>query len=322
MTSRNYYRRHRLGSIATLLLLGLLCMPGTAGAQGDGPRVMALAPVGLNAVSVTYMSMSSNYNLAQDILIKGADLNSDVWAFAYNRFFNVGGRMAEIWIVPVFGTVGGSVELLPGVPPLIPGGLKVPQVDGWADPYVAFRIGLVGAPALKLPEFAKHKPGFQAYALVGANIPMGDYKSSRPVNLGTNRWAIRAGVPMVQAWARPGKTTLLEVNPGFYFYTANNDPYGPAEKRTQKPLFVVESHLTQNVTPKFWVGGDLRYQAGGETTTDSRADDNANNHLGGGFEAGYQIARPLSIVAGWGKIFAEGDGSRGDMWRFRLIMAF
>jgi hypothetical protein len=115
---------------------------------------------------------------------------------------------------------------------------------------------------------------------------------------------------------------MLEVNPGFYFYTANDDPYGPAEKRTQKPLFVVESHLTQNLTPKFWVGADLRYQAGAETTTDGRADDNANNHMGGGFEAGFQIARPLSVVAGWGKIFAEGDGSRGDMWRFRLIMVF
>jgi len=73
---------------------------------------------------------------------------------------------------------------------------------------------------------------------------------------------------------------MLEVNPGFYFYTANDDPYGPAEKRTQKPLFVVESHLTQNLTPKFWVGADLRYQAGGETTTDSRADDNANKPRG------------------------------------------
>lgn len=322
MISHHDIRPRRLACAAVLGLVGLLLAPGSAKAQGDGPRVMALAPVGLNAVSVTYMAMESNYNFSQDILIKGANLKSDIWAFGYNRFFNVGGRMAEIWLVPVFGTVGGSVELLPGVPPLIPGGLKVPQVDGWADPYVAFRIGLVGAPALKLPEFAKHKPGFQVYALLGANIPVGDYKSSRPVNLGTNRWAIRAGVPMVQAWAKPGKTTLLEVNPGFYFYTANSDPYGPAEKRTQKPLFVVESHLTQNLTPKFWVGGDLRYQAGGETTTDGRADDNANNHMGGGFEAGYQILRPLSVVAGWGKIFAEGDGSRGTMWRVRLIMAF
>jgi hypothetical protein len=322
MKPRTHSRSADVAVAALLLLVGLLLFPENARAQGDGPRVMALAPVGLNAVSVTYMPMSSNYNFAQDILIKGADINSDVWAFAYNRFFNVGGRMAEIWLVPVFGTVSGSVELLPGVPPLIPGGVKVPQVDGWADPYVAFRIGLVGAPALKLPEFAKHKPGFSMYALVGANIPIGDYKSTRPVNLGTNRWAFRAAAPMVQAWARPGRLTQLEVTPSVYFYTTNNDPNGPASERSQKPLLVVETHLTQNLTPKFWVGGDLRYQAGGETKTDGRADDNASNHAGGGFEVGYQIARPLAAVAGWGKIFAESDGSRGDMWRFRVIMVF
>jgi hypothetical protein len=322
MKPRTHIRSANFALAALLLLPGLLLAPGSARAQGEGPRVYALAPVGLNAVSVTYMRMSSNYNFAQDILIQNADIKSNVWAFNYNRFFNVGGRFAEIWITPIVGDVSGSVKLLPGASSILPPGIQVPTVSGWADPYVAFRIGLVGAPALKLPEFAKYKPGFQVYALLGANIPIGDYESSRPVNLGTNRWAIRAGVPMVQAWARPGKTTLLEVNPGFYFYTANNDPYGLAEKRTQKPLFVVESHLTQNLTPRFWVGVDLRYQAGGETTTDSRADDNANNHAGGGFEAGYQIARPLSVVAGWGKIFAESDGSRGDMWRFRVIMVF
>ena len=322
MQPRTHIRSANFALAALLLLPGLLLAPGPARAQGEGPRVYALAPVGLNAVSVTYMQMSSNYNFAQDILIQNADIKSNVWAFSYNRFFNVGGRFAEIWITPILGDVSGSVKLMPGAGSILPPGIQVPSVSGWADPYVAFRIGLAGAPALKLPEFAKHKPGFSMYALVGANIPIGDYKSSRPVNLGTNRWAIRAGVPMVQAWARPGKTTLLEVNPGFYFYTANNDPYGPAEKRTQKPLFVVESHLTQNLTPKFWVGVDLRYQAGGETTTDSRADDNANNHAGGGFEAGFQIVRPLSVVAGWGKIFAESDGSRGDMWRFRVIMVF
>jgi hypothetical protein len=322
MRVRTHRRPAEFAFVAMLLLLGLLLAPGTARAQGEGPRVYALAPVGLNAVSVTFMGMSSNYNFAQDILIQNADIKSNVWAISYNRFFAVGGRFAEIWITPVLGDVSGSVKLMPGVSSILPAGITVPSVSGWADPYVAFRIGLVGAPALKLPEYAQYKPGFQVYALAGANIPIGSYESTRPVNLGTNRWALRAAAPMVQAWARPGKLTLLEVTPGFYFYTANNDPYGPATKRTQSPLFVVESHLTQNLTPKFWIGGDLRYQAGGETTTDGVLDANANNHAGGGFEVGFQILRPLSVVAGWGKIFAESDRSRGDMWRFRVIMVF
>jgi hypothetical protein len=313
-------------NLRRVILAVALCLAasGTARAQGDGPRVFLLSPTGLNVFSFTYMELSSNYNFAQDILVPSADLDSDVEAFAYIRFFNVGGRFAQIWLTPVFGGVGGTATIapVPGLPPALSGTIQAPRINGWADPYVAFRVGLVGAPALTLPEFVKHKPGFQMYALLGANIPIGDYESARPVNLGTNRWAIRAGVPMVQPWGNPAKPTVLEVNPSIYFYTANDDPQGAADERTQDPLFVVESHLTHNLTPKFWVGGDLRYQVGGETKTDGIADDNQSNHAGGGFSIGYQILRPLTVIGGWGKIFAEDDGARGTMWRVRLNLVF
>lgn len=322
MAARTYLGSARKAAVTGLVLLGLLWLPGTARAQGDGPRVFLLSPTGLNVISVTWMELSSNYNFAQDILIPNADVDSDVEAFSYVRFFNVGGRFAQIWLTPIFGGVGGtaSFQPLPGLPPS--GTFDLERTRGWADPYVAFRIGLVGAPALALPEFVKHKPGFQMYALVGANIPVGDYESDRLVNLGTNRWAIRAGLPMVQPWGNPAKPTVLEVTPSVYFYTANDEPQGPAEERTQDPLFVVESHLTHNLTSKFWVGGDLRYQVGGETTTDGRPDDNSANHAGGGFSVGYQILRPLAVIGGWGKIFAEDDGARGTMWRVRVNLVF
>ncbi len=324
MINRTIRRLRRLAPLGTLVLLGLLLVPGTARAQGDGPRVFLHSPVGLNVLSFTYMDLSSNYNFAQDILIPGADIDSDIEVLSYMRFFDVGGRFAEIWITPIFGGVGGTVQLGPGVPfPGVAGTtIQSPRVNGFADPYVAFRIGLVGAPALTLPEFVKHKPTFQMYALLGANIPIGDYKETRPANLGTNRWAIRAGLPMVQPWGNPAKPTVLEVTPSVYFYTTNNDAQGAADERSQDPLFVVESHLTHNLTPKFWVGGDLRYQAGGETTTDDVDDDNASNHAGGGFSVGYQILRPLSVIVGWGKVFAEDDGARGEMWRVRVNLAF
>ena len=298
----------------------LACLPAVALAQGDGPRVYSLAPVGLNVVSLTYMRLDANVNFQQSILLGNAEINSDVVAVSYLRFFPVAGRFAQIWLTPIWGSVGGTLTLppAPGVPPVI----NAPTVSGFADPYVAFRIGLMGAPGLPLAEFVKHKPGFQLYALAGANIPIGDYKSTRPLNLGTNRWAFRFGVPMVQPFLSPARPLLLEVIPSLYVYTHNNDPYGGGNVRTQDPLLAIETHLSYNLTPKVWVGGDLRYQNGGETSTDGVPDDNHISHVGGNLNVGYQIARPLSVFAGYGGVLAESDGSKGTMFRVRANLVF
>ena len=323
MTTKTITRHsRRVAPLGALLLLGLLLAPGAARAQGDGPRAYLFAPDGLNAIAITYMEMSSNYNFAQDILIPGAELDSDVEAFAYNRYFGLGGHFAQFQFTTIFGGVGGTATIapIPGLP--ISGTIQAPRVNGFADPYVALRVGLRGAPALKLPEFVKHKQEFQVYALFGTSLPLGDYKSTRPVNLGTNRWTFRAGLPIVKPLGSPKRPTYLEVIPSFYFYTANDEPTGGAKERTQDPLFVTEAHLTHNLTPKLWIGGDVRYQAGGETMTNGRDDDNTANHAGGGVVVGYQILRPLGVWVSWGKIFAEGDDARGRMWRVRLSLAF
>jgi len=324
MVKRTLRSLLRAAPFGALVLLTLVALPATARAQGDGPRAYLFAPDGLNAIAITYMELSSNYNFAQDILIPGAELDSDVEAVAYNRYFNLGGHFAQFQATGIFGGVGGTVQVGPGFPlPGFPAGVyDTRRFRGFGDPYFALRVGLSGAPALKLPEFVKHKQGFQVYGLFGVSVPIGEYETTQLVNLGTNRWAFRAGLPMVVPFGSPMKPTYLEVIPSLYFYTTNDDPSGAADERSQKPLFVVESHLTHNITPKFWVGGDLRYQAGGETKTDGIPDDNTANHLGGGFVAGYQILRPLGVWVSWGKIFADDDGSKGDMWRVRVSLAF
>jgi hypothetical protein len=312
-------RLQRLG----LAVVACIVVSGQAYAQGDGPRAYLPAPDGLNAVAITFMELSSNYNFAQDILIPGAELDSGVWAVAYNRYFGIRGRFAQFQFTPIFGAISGEVRLGPEFPiPGAPGIVRSPRLNGFADPYVAVRVGLAGAPALKLAEFAKHKQGFQVYGLVGASIPIGDYKNTRPVNLGTNRWVFRVGLPMVKPFGNPARPTQLEVIPSVYFYATNKDAAGSADQRSQAPAFATEAHLTHNLTPKFWVGGNLRYQVGGETRTDGVPDDNASNQLGGGFGAGYQIVRPLGVFVTWGKIFAESDGSRGQMVRVRVSMVF
>ena len=311
-----------IGRLALAALLSLAAA-GTARAQGDGPRAWLFAPDGINAISFTWMDLSSNYNFAGDILIPNADIDSDVEALAYIRYFGLGGRFAQVQATGIFGGVGGTVTVPPGSGfPLPPGTYDTRRFRGFGDPIFTFRLGLVGAPALKLPEFVKHKQGVQVYGFIAVAPPLGEYESTQLINLGTNRWTTRLGAPVVVP-LRTGLTpTYLEVVPSLSFFSRNDDVAGKAAERTQDMLFVTEAHLTHNLTPKFWIGGDLRYQYGGETTTDDIEDDNRANALGGGVGAGYQIARPLGVFVTWGKVMAEADGSRGTMWRIRMSLAF
>lgn len=298
---------------ACLLLILSLLLPAAVCAQGEGPRVYLPAPEGTNALSLTWMDLKSDMNFSGSIQVPGADVSSSVYALNYNRYFSIGGRLAELWLTGIAGNVDASI-------PASPIGPLSGEVSGFADPYVAMRVGLYGAPALEPAKFAKTPPGFQVYGLVGLSLPWGDYEQSRPVNLGTNRVALRLGLPLVWPLGKPG-STWLEVHPNVYIFGDNDAPF-MAQLRSQHALYVLESHLTHNFTPKFWAGLDLRYQNGGETTTDGVRDDNRIDKLGGGFSAGYNFSAAVLGFVGYGEVFSGDGNTRENMWRARLILLF
>lgn len=307
------------------LVVLMLAPPDRAQAQGEGPKSYLLAPVGLNAVTFIYLDMASTMNFAGNILIPNAEIESDVGVVSYVHFFSVGSRFAQIWVNGIWGTVRGEVTVGEGAPPILPFPLgatvKIPSESGLADPYVAMRVGLVGAPALGLEEFMQYEQGFQMHALFGAYVPVGDYDGERPLNLGTNRWGLRFGVPMVLPIGNPARQFNWEIVPSVVFFTDNTDPYR-ADLREQDPLGMVESHLSRNFTKRFWGSLDLRYQYGGETATDGVSDDNRLGQLGGGVSLGYAFTRFFSCYGSYGEIVARNDDSEGDMIRARCTLSF
>ena len=296
------------------LLMCFLLLPGKLLAQGEGPRVYLPAPTGTNVLSATWMDMKSNMNFAGNIYIPGAEISSTVYALNYNRYFSMAGRLAEIWATGIAGNVSGKAYTAPF-------DTRSSGTSGMGDPYVALRVGLTGAPALKPADFMKTPPGFQLYALVGISLPWGEYNQNTPLNLGTNRWALRLGLPMTIPLGKKPGVNWLEIHPNVYFYGDNDEPFR-ADTRSQAALYVLESHLTHNFTPKFWAGIDLRYQNGGETTTDGIRDDNKVDRLGGGISVGYAFSRSWNGFISYGDVITESDNSKMNMWRARLIWLF
>ena len=301
-----------------VLICLTLIIPAQVEAQMEGPRVYLLAPVDMNVLVGTYMDMSGNLNFSGTILVKDADISADISVLTYMRYFSIGNHFAQLWVAPVWGKVGGSLGLDGGIGPE---SINIPSISGFADPYVAMLIGLVGAPALKMSEFVRYRQVFQLHALVSAYLPVGDYDSSRPLNLGTNRWAVRLGLPMVVPFGAPLRSTWLEIIPSINFFTDNKDPFG-ADVREQDNLFSLESHLSHNFTARFWGSVDFRYQNGGETTTDGLPDDNRMNQFGAGVSLGYSITPAWTLQTTYGEIIAENNDARGRNLRLRLSYVF
>jgi hypothetical protein len=291
-------------------------VPATrAEAQGDGPRSQTLLPTGYNFVVPAYLHLSGDYDFSQTVLLPGAEVKSDIFVITYMRAFGIGGRYTQIWVNPIFGSIDANGTVL--------GRTINRSTAGLGDAVVSFKFGLVGTPALGIPEFVKQPQTFQLSAFVSTTMPTGSYDKDELLNLGTNRWAVRVGAPMVMPFgSNTARATYLEVFPSVSFYQDNDEPTGRATVKEQDPLFQLETHLSHNFNQKFWMSGDLRYFGGGETTTDGISDDNEISDTGGGVSAGYALAKFLSVQASYGARFTTGDQKSLHMFRMKLALMF
>jgi hypothetical protein len=305
--------------LVAVLVLILILNSHIAFAQGDGPRTFLSAPKGLWGINPKATFLNQNFLPSGDILIKDADINVNVVPTTIFHTFSIGGRFAQAMFMINPGSANGRVVAdAPGLP--------APHVSasGFGDGFVGLKIGLIGAPALNVMEFAKHIPAFSmnGYFRVWYS---GTYDSKKPLNLGTHRTTFEVGFPMAIPLSKNIKrATWLEIYPSVRLYTVNNNPtlVTRANKSHQVPLYLLENHLTHNFTTKFWAGVDLRYQYGGALELDDVKQDNKVNILGGSISAGYQALPFLSFSGNYGGILAGDNDARSNMFRVSAVFIY
>jgi Putative MetA-pathway of phenol degradation len=311
MSPKNSVRR------VALAVLACLALAGTARAQGDGPHNLPIIPKDTNLFVVLPLGLSGNFNPSQTVLIPNANVDVFAVPLTYVRTFSLGGRFGRLFLTAPLSSLDASGTV---IDPRTGQELTVSRGrSGWMDPMVTMHIGLVGAPALGLPEFMKHPKSFQMLAIVGTAIPIGTYDSTRAINLGTNRWTFRLGLGLVTPLT---KTTAWESANSVMLFTDNNDVFGRVATRSQDPLFVSENHLTHAFNPKWWGSIDLRWQIGGETHSDGVTDDNRTNILGGGVTLGHTFNRHFSGYIGYGNVLASSGNADEWMVRTQLVYSF
>ncbi len=230
-----------------------------AQAQDLVPGAYLPVPVGFNAV--TFVTSLSKGDITFDPALPVEEGHATIVGagVAFLRTMNLAGHFANVGVV---------VPVLHGhVQGLLAGQFAEATRAGMGDPSVRVAVDLYGGRAQTRSEFVASQP---SPSIVGAgfsvSLPLGEYKASQIVNVGTHRWAFK---PELGLSRRRGHWTV-EADISAVFFTDNTN-YLNGGTRAQAPIAAAQGHLIYSIRPVFWVALDGNFWHGGRVTTNGVA---------------------------------------------------
>ena len=277
--------------VTTMLLMSALSPPQTL-AQVP-PRFYWKPLEGTSAVPLIVTSMSGNTNPFDraHTVTSGGKVDGLMALAGFARFFPLFDRSAMAAVLVPMGRISGQVTAA--------GRTFNQSTNGFGDPMLEFDINLFGPRAQKnIPDMLRYEPGFSVDLLADLAVPIGQYDSSQPLNLGQNRWYGRVGMPVVWQigpWV-PGSRTTLELLPAVWIFGTNDNYVGQTLK--SDPMFQLDAHLTRDLTERFWGSLDAIYYSGGQASING-VQGKALNNFGAGLTLGYHLNDNLSLTIGY-----------------------
>ena len=188
------------------------------------------------------------------------------------------------------------------------------DVLGLGDPLLRLSVNFFGAPALSMDEYATYHQDVIVGASLQVTAPLGQYDSTKLLNVGTNRWSIKPELGVSKAW---GPVTL-EVIPAITFFT-NNDDFLRGKTLEQDPIYSVQGHLIYEISPALWTAFDATYYTGGRTTIDGEKGERLEN-VRLGLTTALSVSRHQSI-----KLFGSAgvyNRTENNFWAVGLAWQF
>ncbi len=260
---------------------------------------------GSHAVPLIFESINGNTNPfdpAHTVTL-GADFDATMAIAGYARTFSLFDRAAMAAILLPMGRISGDVT--------VAGRTFSQSASGFGDPMLEFTINVIGPPAQKnIPDVMRYEPGFSLKLLADLALPIGEYDSDQPLNIGQNRWYGRLGLPVIWQigpWV-PGRRTTLELLPAFWLFGDNTDYVG--QTLETDPMFQLDAHLTRDFTEHLWGSLDAAWYSGGQATINGVQGEKLDN-LGVGLTLGYVINENLNLTVGYKSTI--NDDAPGDL---------
>ena len=254
--------------------LALLLMPVCASAQELEPGAYWPIPRGLNIFTAVNSFNWGDLSFDPAAPIDEASATINTTALAFTRAFNLAGRSANAGVmVPV---IAGHVEgLYLGEPAAV-------DRFGQGDPRFRFAMNLYGAPSMTLKEFASYRHRTIVGVSVTVAPPLGQYDSTKLINVGTHRWSFKPELGWSQAFGQ----WIVEAMAGVWLFTDNTDFVG-GRTREQDPIIATQFHVTYKFKRSMWLAGDANYYTGGTTTIGGKQnlDLQRNSRIGATFSS-------------------------------------
>ena len=169
----------------------------TAAAQDIEPRLYSNAPVGVNFALAGYVYTQGGLALDPALPVADTHLRTSSALIAYARALYVWGLSGKVDVVVPYGWLSGTATY---------NGDPIERVvDGFGDPAFRFSVNFYGAPALAFRDFASYRQDLIIGGSIRVTAPVGQYDSSRLVNIGTNRWSVKPEIGASKAWG-PGSS--------------------------------------------------------------------------------------------------------------------
>lgn len=242
------------------LILVALALPFDGRAQELSPRAYWPAPVGTQVLTVGYSHLSGDIVPDRSLPITNVKSSINVLHFGYRHTLNLWDRTANVTIEGSY-TDGVTVGSRDGELDLSR------EYQAVGDLAATFSVNILGAPAMTRPEFIEMLGTPRPILGISLKLvaPTGKYDSNRVINVGANRWAMKAELGYIVS-VRP--KWLLEASLGSWFFADNNDFLGMTKE--QKPVVTIQGHLIHSFRRGFWASLDPNYYTGGRSTIGGR----------------------------------------------------
>jgi hypothetical protein len=241
-----------------ILLAIALAMPLVTQAQELSPRTYWPSPEGTRITTISYTHVSGDITPNPTSPITGVDSSINTLHLGYRHTLSLWGRTANLTVDLPYSD-GDTVTD-------IESNEKFRHVyNGIGDITTTLSVNLLGAPAMTKQQFGELRRNPRPILGVSLKVvaPTGAYGSDTTINIGTNRWAMKAELGYITSIS---PRWLLEVALGSWFFTDNNDFLGVTKE--QKPIVAIEGHLVHRFKPGLWASLDMNYYTGGRSTVD------------------------------------------------------
>jgi hypothetical protein len=264
-------------------LLAACLASGTLHAQDLEPRAYSPAPIGTTFLLFGYGSSEGAILLDPSAGIENVQADLD-FVFAGGGYtFWLAGRQARVLAVVPFawGMVSGDVA----------DEARSADLAGLSDPRLKLSVGLRGAPALTVEEFARTPRRTVLGASLTLLFPFGQYDARQLVNLGYNRWAIKPELGI----SHPAGRFTLEAYAGVWWFTTNGAYYPGDAVRRQDPVTALQGHVAYAVSRRAWLAVDGTWFVGGTTHVDGLTSPDRQRNARLGATLAIPIARRQSL---------------------------